>query len=263
MARKPGGGADRGVRISGDSQKPRTALAVARSYLGLKYYLFGLRVWLRAAFRRYDFCQAMDAMALFAARGFAARGVPVLLDVNEIPDPFERQGGHFVAADPAVKRHLARRFARDMPAARAIIATSDAMADFVAERFGREAIAIRNAREPLAVPPSAAIRDDVRAGPGTRIMVYPCTAAPHLGVETAIDVLRSLPDDYRLVFVGRFVTPAYRETIARLVGRHRMEERVLLKGEVPETDYLRYIGGADLGLVPVSFDYRNQHVVLP
>ena len=35
--------------MSGGWDKPRAAAAVVRSYLGLKYYLFGLRVRLRAA----------------------------------------------------------------------------------------------------------------------------------------------------------------------------------------------------------------------
>lgn len=241
----------------------RLIAALARSYLARKYYLFGIRVRLRALFTRYDFCQAMDAMSLHAARGFARRGVPLLLDINEIPDPFERQGAHFVAAAPVVKRHLAAAFARDLPEATRIIATSAAMADFVAERFGRAALAIRNARAPLAAPASSAIRDDAGAGPGTRIVVYPCTAAPHLGVEAAIETMARLPDEYRLVFVGRFATPAFREQIERLIRLRGLQRRVVLKGEVPDAEYLAYLAGADLGLVPLSFAYRNQRVVLP
>jgi glycosyltransferase involved in cell wall biosynthesis len=235
------------------------AAALLSSYLGLKYYVFGLDVRRRARWRRYDFCHATDAMSLYAARGFAARGIPVLLDVNEIPDPFERQGAHFTAAAPAVKRHLTRAFARDMPKARAIIATSDAMADFVAERFGRKAATIQNARRPLAAPPSAAIRADAGDAPTARVLVYPCTAAPHLGVETSIALL---PENYRLVFVGRFVTAAYREMVERLVRLHGLERRVLMKGELADADYLPYLAGADIGLVPLSFAY-NQELVLP
>jgi glycosyltransferase involved in cell wall biosynthesis len=241
----------------------RALRAAASSYLGRKYYLFGVRVRFRARFTRYDFCQAMDVMALFAARGFKARGIPVLLDVNEIPDPFERQGRHFIATPIAAKRHLAAAFARDMRAAAAIIATSDSMAEFVAERFGRDATAIRNARPPLAEAPSPAIRADVAAGPETRILIYPCTAAPHLGVETSIELLRRLPARYVLVFVGRFDTIAYRETIERLIRRLGLLTRVHLKGELPDADYLSYLAGADLGLVPLNFAFRNQRVVLP
>jgi hypothetical protein len=81
-------GTETGARSeSGATQSfsPHASIKLATSYLCLKYYLFGLRVWLRSAFIRYDFCQAIDVMSLFAARGFAARGVPLLLDVNEIP----------------------------------------------------------------------------------------------------------------------------------------------------------------------------------
>jgi glycosyltransferase involved in cell wall biosynthesis len=241
----------------------RNLAALFSSYLAGKYYLFGFRVRLRAAFTRYDFCHAMEAMSLFATRGFAARGVPVVLDVNEIPDPFERQGAQFIAAGAPVKHHLARAFARDLPASRAIIATSDAMADFVAERFGRAAVAIPNARAPVATGSSVAIRGDVGAAPDTRILVYPCTAAPHLGVEASIELVRRLPEEFRLVFVGRFVTPAYRETIERQIRRHGLQHRVLLKDELPDEAYLRYLAGADIGLVPLSFAYRNQRLVLP
>jgi glycosyltransferase involved in cell wall biosynthesis len=239
------------------------AIVRAPSRLCRKYYLFGLRVRVRARFTRYDFCQVMDAMSLFAARGFAARGIPVLLDVNEIPDPFERQGRHFVNAPSTAKRHLAQAFARDIGTTTRIIATSDSMADVVAERFAREAVPIGNSRWPLEGGPSAQIRIDVGAGPEARILVYPCTAAPHLGVETAIELLRRLPDRYALVFVGRFANLPYRETIERLIRHHGMDRRVLLKGELPDQDYLRYIAGADIGLVPLSFAYRNQRVVLP
>ncbi|MGH7073604.1 MAG: glycosyltransferase [Stellaceae bacterium] len=239
------------------------AVAAVSSRLGRKYYLFGLRVRLHARFTRYDFCQAMDAMSLYAARGFAARGIPVLLDVNEIPDPFERQGRHFVAAPAAAKRHLARAFARDIGAATRIIATSQSMADTVAERFHRDAIAIRNARQPFEGTPSPQIRIDAAAGPAARILVYPCTAAPHLGVETAIALLARLPDRYLLVFVGRFDSPAYREIILRRVREGGLERRVILKDELADSAYLGYIAGADLGLVPLSFRNRNQRVVLP
>jgi glycosyltransferase involved in cell wall biosynthesis len=252
-----------GDRRPGIGDRFRLIARILSSYLALKYYLFGLRVRWRARWTRYDFCHAMDAMSLHAARGFAARGVPVLLDINEIPDPFERQGRHFVAADPAVKAHLARAFARDFAVARSVIAVSGAMTEFVRHRFGRDATAIHNSRAALSAPPSRAIRADLGAAAGTRIIVYPCTAAPHLGVEASIEMLRLLPDNFALVFVGRFTAPSYRERIERLIRRHRLEHRVLLKGELPEPDYLRYIAGADFGVVPLSFAYRNQRVVLP
>jgi len=236
---------------------------IATSYLALKYHLFAWRVRVRTRFRHYDFCHAVDILSLGAAAALARRGVPVLYDANEIPDPFERQGRHFVAADPAVKEHLARAVAHDLPQARCIIAVSGAMADFVAQRFGRAATAIPNMRAPLDRPASDAIRRDVGAGPGTRIIVYPCTAAPHLGVETAIEALARLPGHFRLVFVGRFVTQAYRAETERLIRFLGLADRVLLKGELPDADYLRYIAGADLGLVPLGFDFRNQHLVLP
>ncbi|HEY7991383.1 MAG TPA: glycosyltransferase [Stellaceae bacterium] len=235
----------------------------AASYLGGKYLRFGWFVRFRSLGRAYDFCHAVDVMSLHAARGFAARGVPVLLDVNEIPDPFERQGARFTEAPAPVKRRLAQAVARDFTAASAIIATSDAMAEAVRELFGRDATAIRNARAPLDAPPSHAIRDDAGGGPETCVLAYPCTAAPHLGVETAIEILARLPEHFRLVFVGRFVTQAYRETVERRIRRLGVGHRIMLKDEVPEPDYLPYLAGTDIGLVPLSFDYRNQRVVLP
>lgn len=241
----------------------REFAAFLASYLGAKYYRFGWGVRWRSLGRRYDFCHAVDAMSLHAARGFAARGVPVLLDVNEIPDPFERQGARFVEAPTPVKRRLVRAFARDVTAASAIIATSDSMAEVVTELFGREATPIRNARAPLKGLPSCAIRDDAGGGGAACVLAYPCTAAPHLGVETAIEALVRLPENFRLVFVGRFVTPAYRETVERLIRLRGVVHRVVLKGELEDADYLPYLAGADIGLVPLSFDYRNQRVVLP
>ncbi|MGH6980552.1 MAG: hypothetical protein ACREFC_05040, partial [Stellaceae bacterium] len=223
----------------------------ATSYLGGKYYRFGWAVRLRSWGRAYDFCHAVDVMSLRAAQGFAARGVPVLFDANEIPDPFERQGAHFVAAPAPVKHRLARAVARDLSAARAIVATSEAMAVTVGEIFGRDATAIRNARAPLDAPPSRAIRDDAGGGPETRVLVYPCTAAPHLGVETAIEAVARLPEQFRLVFVGRFVTPSYRETVERLIRFRGVAHRIVLKGEIAESDYLPYLAGADIGLVPL------------
>jgi glycosyltransferase involved in cell wall biosynthesis len=241
----------------------REAGALISSSLAHKYYWFGARVCLCTAFTRYDFCQATDIMALFAARGLAARGVKTIVDFNEIPDPFERQGRHFVAAPRAVKRHLAHAAARDLPAAASLIATSGAMADFAAERFGRPVAAIRNARAARAAPPSRAIREDLGAASDAKIIVYPCTAAPHFGVEAGIEMMRFLPANFYLVFVGKFVSLAYREQIDRLIRFHRLQHRVLLKGVLPEDDYLPYLAGADLGLVPLSFTYRNQRLVLP
>jgi len=252
------------VRDASDAAGAMTGFAAfLASYLGAKYYRFGWGVRLRARARRYDFCHAVDVMSLHAARGFASRGIPVLLDVNEIPDPFERQGARFVESSAPVKRRLARAVAHDIGAARAIIATGDAMADAVAELFGRGATPIRNARAPLDAPPSRVIRDDAAAAEDTRVLAYPCTAAPHLGVETAIAALARLPENFRLVFVGRFISPAYRETIERMIRRLGVAHRVVVKGELPDGDYLPYLAGADIGLVPLSFDYRNQRVVLP
>ena len=220
---------------------------------------------LRSLGRAYDFCHAVDVdVAVTRRRGFAARGVPVLLDVNEIPDPFERQGARFTEAPEPVKRRLAQRL-RPRPAGRDARLSPPATPWRILSPNCSAATrrAIRNARAPLDAPPSRAIRDDAGGGPETCVLAYPCTAAPHLGVETAIETLCRLPEHFRLVFVGRFVTQAYRETVERLIRRLGVGHRVVLKGEVPEPDYLPYLAGADIGLVPLSFAYRNQRVVLP
>ena len=68
-------------------RRAMTALGDAAAlvdYLCVKYYLFGIGVRWRAAMTRYDFCHAMDAMSLFAARGFAARGVQLVPDTRRI-----------------------------------------------------------------------------------------------------------------------------------------------------------------------------------
>jgi glycosyltransferase involved in cell wall biosynthesis len=252
---------------------PRRAYSIAREFatvckiftssLGLKYFLFGVRVRFRTWFRHYDFCQIMDVMSLSAAPGLARRAIPLILDINEIPELFERQGSHFVAAAPRVKEFLNRAIERDMRPIDSIMTTSGAMSDFVAERFGRQAIAVRNARLPVNRDARSSIRLDAGAGAGDTVIVYPCTAAPHLGVETSIEVLGQLPQSYRLVFVGRFLSPAYEQQIARLTRLRGLTERVHCQGPLSNDAYLSYIAGADIGLVPLSFHYRNQRLVLP
>ena len=142
----------------------RTIAAVFTNPIGLKYYLFGLRVWLKTAFVPYDFCHAMDVMALFAGRGIARRGIPQILDINEIPDLFERQGRQFVATPARVKRHLVGAITRDLRRTNPVIMTTSAsLADYIQDNFGRPATAIRNVRHVLTTPRTTGLREDLQA----------------------------------------------------------------------------------------------------
>lgn len=82
---------------------------------------------------------------------------------------------------------------------------------------------------------------------GCRVLVYVGFSTPRKGLEYLVAGLAALPDDVRLVLVGKW-EPGYREKVVAAAGGSWA--RVLEAGSVPDAEMPHYLALADLLVLP-------------
>ncbi len=188
--------------------------------------------------------------------GFAAAGnAPILYDAHDFyrgNDPPDKQ--------PPFDRDRLRPFFnaledRLVAAADAIVTVSDGVALLMEKTFGRRPAVIRNCHDERA---DRAIEPDLRSAlslsPSDRLCVVVGNRKPGMALDTAIEALRLLPDNFHLAFVGR----GYDADRDRMRG-DPLVRRVHFGFCVAPNEVVPFIRAADFGLVvnePYSENYR-------
>lgn len=161
-------------------------------------------------------------------------------------------------------RHFWKRWeSRGMLEADFLIVTApnDADAIFRVHSFIPRPILIRNI--PLAGTPVASRAVDLsrfKINSAQRVIVYVGGLQAGRGLESAIQSLKHLPADYRLLLLG---DGAIRDTLESLASNEGVSERVVFGGAIPWNEVIPCLSSCDVGLSLIDPSTPSYELALP
>jgi glycosyltransferase involved in cell wall biosynthesis len=224
--------------------------------------LFARRVDVALAGRSFDVVQAHFDKALHAGSELARRcGAKLVFDAVEVPfDP------EMLPRDPTTRALRLAEIQREVEVMRDVdswITVNDALADAAVERFGiARPLVLRNLPSGEYQPSDGRLRRDVGLPETARIILHLNTMRKGEGLETAIDALAQLPDQYHLVGLGP-AHKSYLPTIRQRAAQRGVAQRFHLAPLQPPHKVAAYIAGADVGIICREGDMRNLRLSLP
>lgn len=225
----------------------------------LFYAEYNLRLFFLLLFARADLFVANDLDTLLANH-LAKRGRKLVYDSHEyyteVPE---------LMARPAVRRIWLAIERWIFPKLKSIITVNDSIAEAYRQRYGtlrrapREIAVVRNIpmKRELAPAPS---RAELGLPADRRILVMQGAGLNiQRGAEEAVLAMKELPDCLLLLIGGGDVWPV----VERMVGEHRLEDRVRLIGKLPYERMMDFTRNADLGLTLDKDTNLNYRFSLP
>jgi glycosyltransferase involved in cell wall biosynthesis len=145
------------------------------------------------------------------------------------------------------------------PKLHAVIAVNASVADMYSREYGKEVTVVRN------VPfrrTSVAAADKTRFGiePAQKVILYQGSVNVERGLEEAIQAMKFLRSDARLVIAG---TGDVFEKIRQFAKEQKVSGKVIFLGQVPLEDLPPVTAMADLGLSIEKDVSLNYHYALP
>lgn len=202
----------------------------------------------------------VGARAAIRARA-AGRPVKLVWDAHEFLPGIKPWDGHprWHAAQCAHEREYSRH-------ADAVVTVSDTLADMLVERHGLP--------EPPAVVLNApSVADtvgtdepvpDIRALCGvdadTPLAVYSGAAAPQRGLDVMVEALPAL-DGVHVAFVVLKESAPYVQSLVARAAELGVAERVHVLPYVPHHQVVRFLAGADIGVIPIHH-WPNHEIAL-
>lgn len=211
----------------------------------------------------FDIVQGHFDRALIAAASLARRsGAKLVFDAVEVP--FDQELLPRGAASRAMRVAEIRREAEIACEADAWITINEAIADNIVERFHvARPFVLRNLADEGHWPSDGRLRRDVGLGPDVRILLHLNTIRRGEGVETAIDALARLPEDFHLVGLGPTPQREYLRALHRRAKEVGVAARFHIAPMQPTAEVLPYIAGADIGIIARQGSLQNLRLSLP
>jgi glycosyltransferase involved in cell wall biosynthesis len=224
---------------------------------------FPLRSWryYRAAYRLVrselpppDVLHANDADTLLVAVALGRRcGRPVVYDAQELYTGIQTLPGWYRRLMAVQERVLMRRVDR-------VTAVNDAIAEAMERASGRRIDAVVLNCPPYEPSPAGpSFRERLGLPAGARVMLYSGGLRPDRGIEHAVRALEHLPG-WHLVLVG---SGPLEGDLVRLAAERGLSDRMWRTGFVPHAEVPRFIGSADVGVIPYLDVGLNHYLCSP
>lgn len=213
---------------------------------------------------KFDLVFGMDILSFRPAIEFSKRNkAKLILDVNEIPNLHGRSDPAFCNIKPTTRAMLNRRTKLALPNADLVTTTGRGFKQYIKEFADVEAYPVFNSRSSKIITNPGLLAENLKVPDDTIFLVFPNTAAPKYGVETTIEALELLPKNFHLCFIGRFKSKAYEQQIIALTRSCNVANRVHIITGLLGDDYIKFISGADIGLIPVDPLIENHVHISP
>ena len=173
----------------------------------------------------------------------AAKGVPVILDAHEYA-PGEFGGLKWRLARHGYVRHLCCTYIRRTAG---MMTVADGIASEYAKTFGIAPVVVQNAAPYAELRPTP-------VSPGVVRMIHHGNAVPGRRIEMMLDVMRLLPQRFRLDLMLLPSVPRY---LAKLKSRAARDARIRFLPTVPMRELVTAANDYDVGLYllpPASFN---------
>ena len=246
----------------GDAAMQRVAaagVAVGRSRGG-RFARLAMR---HLAGRSFDVVQAHFDRALIAAAALASRcGARLVFDAVEVP--FDDELLPTDAAARAVRLAEIRQETEIACRADGWITVNDSLADTAVERFHiARPLVVRNCQDAGYRPSDGRLRRDLGLTDRARILLHLNTMRRGEGLETAIDALAHLPEEFHLVGLGPMPERGFLKTIRRRAVQRGVAQRFHIAPMQPPHAVRAYIAGADIAVISREGARQNMRLSLP
>lgn len=207
--------------------------------------------------RRFDIVQSIDLISAPAGADLAqTSNARHIVDVNEFAYLEPRVGWQFKTMGRMHYNRIYRQIHQALHFTAGVISNSVGGARLTLHKYGRQALPVRNLRDPVSITSTITdIRSEFKIPEGAIVVVHVCTISPAYKSELAIEAMRFLPDNYHLVFVGYGNAGPYVKKVHLLVGKLGLGGRVHFRQEIAdEQEYISYVSSADIGLVILDIE---------
>lgn len=243
-------------------------VGLARSLAMPFGHIISSRAFARASNRiladeEFDIVQSHDAPALRAAARLARRCEACLIydGVECVDDRAFFLDSRFAKALRRLESSLQSSIIRS---ADTCFSIGPALSAWMQQRYAIERpLAIRNCRLYEPRYRDRALRDLVNAEDNTRIVVCPNSIRPDRGADLLLDSLVTVSDDVCLVFIGEFTPRSYEITFMNRVEALGLSQRVKILAPVQPDALVRFLSGADVGVIPFENTSLNNYLSLP
>ena len=221
--------------------------------------LFSQRLAELSLAQKFELVHSVDLPSSPSGHRLARRcGADHTIDINEFPWMERRVSRFYRDLTPVRMAELNGLVATPLAEATHTISTSVGLGRVASRRFAVTPQPFRNFHDPQSFRRSTEIRKEWGAADSDVVLVHPCTYAAAYNSDECIRLVATQPDTYRLVFVGEANSLTDHEKMVTLARELGVQDRVHFKGQIPDTTaYLKYLSGADLGLVMLSENVAN------
>jgi len=186
-----------------------------------------------------------------------------ILDAVEFPKMGERSGNFFRTYSANGAEIVQNRVDTLIGRADAMITVGPGIARRIEELYGCEVGVVMNCRDDRCEERSGELRERIGARPDDVVCLFPNLAAAGYGFEEVAEAIGRLPENYRLVHIGRIAGMGYEEALMKRLDEANLHHRISFLGQVSYEDVPRLYSGADLGIIALQPQTENIRLALP
>jgi glycosyltransferase involved in cell wall biosynthesis len=212
---------------------------------------------------RFEVIQAHDAPALRGARSLSRISNALLVyDAVEFVD--DRSTFHNTPLQRTLRRFESAAEARIIRRADLSFSIGPSMQQWMVKRYAiATPVVVRNCRWHEQRFSESSLRGSAKLADTDRVVLYMSSFLPGRGVEEFIQALSMLGQEIHAVILGSSNVPGYQQAMLDLGRGLGLSERLHFLSPVPPDELIRYIAGADVGVIPFLNTSMNNFYSLP
>jgi glycosyltransferase involved in cell wall biosynthesis len=183
--------------------------------------------------------------------------IPLIYDTHELWSESEHEDYPKRALTMAyqVEKYIAKRADR-------IITVSDSINAFLRHYFQNPGITTaRNIPSYTFSRPSSILRERYSIPGHVPILIYQGAISKARGVDTILRAVKKIRNiDFKFLLLGN---GPYLTEVQKFIHENQLESNILISGEVPQDELLRYLSSGDIGVHAISNTCLNHQYCLP
>lgn len=204
-----------------------------------------------------------DDFPLLAANILADKyGGKIFYDAIEIPEHKKRSGVTFQKWSSSSSQLLNNLRSGITKNVSGIITVSDSLASYL-KGYHQNVLCLENFRYYEKLKLSNQLREDCCLTKDDKLVLHINHLTPYDKFEIILDALKLLPENCHFVILGNVSPTIYKKKVMEIVESYKLVERVHFIDPVPYNILSSYASSADIGIIPLNINVKNNYVSLP
>jgi len=167
---------------------------------------------------------------------------------------------------PELKSYIRKIYQRNAKYIDAVITPSVYLKRYYSATYPNlpEASIISNGTDlSITTPYDNRLHKKIRVSNSDRILLYHGGFSHNRGLEELVSSALHLPENYRLVLIGKGVLKNELKFRSEAVNSHSLRDKIFILPPVPNNELLDWIAGAEYGLIPYEKGHLNHTLCTP